>query len=225
MSPIAARGSCRRLFAIVAVAIAGVGARAAHADEPADRGLSLSTAVGGALDRSVTAADSGHRLNEAAPVIGATGVGNIERFAIGGAVDTTPGALGNARLSLGALVGYQQQVGRTRFSVLAEAGGHRFSDVGGTAFGRQMGQDTWLPFAGLRLGAARTVPAHGLIEVGAALFARADLDRTTVTHFSTVFDTETQTDYRLGGFMAGLALQAGLRLEGSHPWNQGVAEE
>jgi hypothetical protein len=223
----AARGSCRRLFAIAAVAVItlGGGARSARAGEPADRGLSLSAAVGGALDRSVTAVDSGRRLNETAPVIGATGVGNIERFAIGGAVDTTPGALGNGRLSLGALLGYQQQVRGTRFTVLAEAGGHRFSDVGGTAFGRQMGQDTWLPFGGLRLGAARTVPAHGFVEVGAALFARADLEQTTVTHFSSVFDTETQTDYRLGGFMAGLTLQAGLRLEAPHPWNQGVAEE
>jgi hypothetical protein len=223
----AARGSCRRLLAsatVTVVMMAG-GSRAARAGEPADRGLSLSAAVGGALDRSVTAAGTGRRLNETAPFIGATGVGNIERFAIGGAVDTTPGALGNARLSLGALLGYQQQAGRTRLTVLAEAGGHRFSGVGGSAFGRPMGPDTWLPFAGVRLGAARTVPAHGVIEVGAALFARTDLERTTVTHFSSTVDRETQADYRLGGVMAGLTLQAGLRVEGPHPWHQGVAEE
>jgi hypothetical protein len=220
----AARGSHRWLFAIAALAMVAGGTRAARADEPADRGLSLSTAVGGALDRSVTAADSGRRVNEAAPVIGATGLGNIERLAIGGAVDATPGAFGNARLSLSALLGYQQQVGRTRFRALGEAGGHRFSDVGGTAFVMEPAQDTWLPFAGLRVGAARTIPSHGFVELGVWLFARHDLERTTVTHVSTLMGTETRTDYRLGGFMGGLTLEIGLRLESPHPWNQGVVE-
>ncbi len=138
---------------------------------PPIRGISLGR-VGGALDRSVAAADSGHQVNEAAPVIGATGLGNIERLAIGGAVDATPGAFGNARLSLGALLGYQQQVGRTRFIALGEAGEHRFSDVGGTMFATQLGQDAWLPYAGLRFGAARTIPDHGFVELGVWLFAR-----------------------------------------------------
>ena len=35
---------------------------------------------------------------------------------------------------------------------------------------------------------------------------------------------DTRTDYRVGGFMAGLALHVGLRLESPHPWNQGMVE-
>ena len=213
-----------RLLAVIAafgVAGASPGVRA---DGPADRGISLSAWTGGALDRSVTAMEGRRPVNEAAPVIGATGLGNIERFAIGAAVDTTPGVLGNARLSLAALLGYQHRVGRTRFGLLAEAGGHRFSEVGGTPSGRQLGPDTWLPFAGARLGAARMVPARGFTEIGLWLFARHDLGQATVTTVSGSLGEETRTEYRVGGFLAGLALQVGLRLESPHPWNQGVVE-
>jgi hypothetical protein len=195
-----------------------------RADGPADRGISLSAWAGGALDRSVTQMQGSRPLNEAAPIIGATGVGNIERFAIGATVDTTPGMFGNASLSLGALLGYQQQSGRLRLHLLAEAGGHRFSAVGGTALGRQMGPDTWLPFAGVRLGAARTVPMRGFTELGLWLFGRYDLGRATVTNMSDLLGEDPRTDYRVGGYMAGLALHVGLRLESPHPWNQGGVE-
>ncbi len=67
----AARRSYRSILAgVVLVGAAGAG-RAARADEPADRGISLSTWVGGALDRSVTAAGNGRPVNEGAPVVGA----------------------------------------------------------------------------------------------------------------------------------------------------------
>jgi hypothetical protein len=213
----------RLLAVIAAFGVAGA-SPAIRADEPADRGLSLSVWTGGALDRSVTAMEGRRLVNEAAPVIGATGLGNIERVAIGATVDTTPGALGNARLSLAALLGYQQQVGRTRVLLLAEAGGHRFSEVGGMSGGRQPGPDTWLSFAGVRLGAARMVPARGFTEIGLALFARHDLGQTMVTAGSGSPGEETRADYRVGGLLAGLALEVGLRLESPHPWNQGVAE-
>jgi hypothetical protein len=214
----------RWLFAVVAVFGVAGASHAVVAAEPAERGLSLSAWAGAALDRSVTSMEGRRPVNETAPILGASGLGNIERFAIGGTVDTTPGMFGNARLSLGALVGYQQQVGRTRLHLLAEAGGHRFSEVGGTALGRQLGPDTWLPFAGVRLGAARTVPARGFSEIGFWLFGRHDLGQATATYASDVLGAETRTDYRLGGFMAGLALHVGLRLESPHPWNQGVRE-
>jgi hypothetical protein len=112
-----------------------------------------------------------------------------------------------------ALLGYQQQMGRTRLHLFGEAGGHRFS-----------GPDVWLRFAGLRVGAARTVPAHGFVEVGASLFARYDLQQATATRVRNFMGEDGRTDYRLGGFMAGLTLQVGMRLESPHPWNQGVVE-
>jgi hypothetical protein len=221
----AARGSCRRLLAVAAILGVAGAARAARADEPADRGMSLSVSVGAAVDHSVTAIDSGRPVNETAPIVGALGLGNIEHVAIGGAVDATPATLGNGRLSVSALLGYQQQIGHTRLHVLGEAGRHRFSEVGGTLLGRQLGPDVWMPYAGLRLGAARTVPEHGLFQAGVSLFARYDLEQVTVTHVSDFMGDETRTDYRLGGLTAGVAVQVGMFLESPHPWNQGVVEE
>ena len=190
----------RAMLAIIGVA--GWTAVAA-ADEPADRGISLTALAGGAIDRSITGVGSGRRVDEATPILGATTVGNIERLALGGSLDTTPGSLGNGRLSVGVLLGYQQQVGRTRLHAFGEAGQRRFSQMGGA--------DIRLPYAGLRLGAARTVPDHGFVELGMSLFAR-------------YVGEETRTDYRLGGFTMALALEVGVRLEAPHPWNQGVRE-
>jgi hypothetical protein len=218
----AARGSYERLLAIAALIGVAAGSAAARADEPADRGISLSAWAGGALDRSVLTA-SGEPVHLEALVAGVTGVGNIERVAIGGAVDTRPDISGGGRLSISALLGYQQQVGRDRIVLLGEAGGRRVSDVVADPYAHELGADPWLPFVGVRLGSARTVPTHGLVEVGTWLFARYDLSRATVTSAAGSAG-ETRTDYRVGGFMAGLGLEVGLRLESPHPWNQGVAE-
>lgn len=218
----AARRLYGRLFAVVVfTGLTGV----ARADGPADRGLSLSAWAGGALDRGVVAAD-GRLVHPEALIAGLTGVGNIERVAIGGAVDVRPALFGDGRLSLSALLGYQQQAGRTRVQLLGEAGARRFSGVGGVgdAVTHQLAPEPWLPFVGLRLGSARMVPAHGFVELGTWLFARYDLRKTTVTAVNNLSGEEAVTDYRIGGFMAGMALQVGLRLESPHPWNQGVAE-
>jgi hypothetical protein len=51
-----------------------------------------------------------------------------------------------------------------------------------------------------------------MFELGAWLFGRADIGHATVTNLGGMFE-ESCTDYRLGGWMCGLALQVGLRLE------------
>jgi hypothetical protein len=216
------RGSLGRLLGVV-VLIGAAGSAAAS--ERADRGISMTAWAGAALDRSVAAAETGQSIRDAAAVVGATTVGNIEWLAMGGSVDATPRGLGNGRLSLSLLLGYQAQIGRMRLQLLGEGGNHRFTDVGGTESARQLGGDTWLPFAGVRLSAARTVPAHGLLEVGFSLFARYDIGQKTVTSVGGFVGEETRTDYRVGGYMAGLALQVGLRLDSPHPWNQGFVGE
>jgi hypothetical protein len=188
----------------------------AHAGEPADRGISMSAWAGAAVDRSVSAADSGRALHDGVPLVGATTVGNIGRLAMGGAVDATPGVNGDGRLSLALLLGYQPEIDGTRLQLLGEAGRHRFSDVGGTLVAHQLGPDTWLPYLGVRLGIARIVPAHGMFELGGWLFGRYDIGNTTVTNVSEL-PRETRTDYRLGGWMGGVALQVGLRLEAADP--------
>lgn len=53
------------------------------------------------------------------------------------------------------------------------------------------------------------------------LFARYDLEQAIATHVRNFMGEETRTDYRLGGFMAGLTFEVGMRLESPHPWNQG----
>jgi hypothetical protein len=220
MSP--ARGPRRRLFAAAAIiAVAGT-TGAARADEPADRGISLGAWAGGALDRSVVTSQ-GEPVDLEALVAGLSGVGNIERVAMGGAVDVRPGVAGEGRLSVSALLGYQQQIGPDRLLLLGEGGSRRFSGVGAGAFAHQVGPDPWLPFVGVRLGTARTVPAHGFFELGTWLFARYDLKRATVASVGSPAG-DGRTDYRVGGFMAGLAVEVGLRLESPHPWNQGVIE-
>jgi hypothetical protein len=189
----------------------------ARAGEPADRGISMSAWAGAAVDRSVVSADSGRPLHDGAPLVGATTVGNIGRLAMGGAVDATPGINGDGRLSIAVLLGFQPEVDRIRVQFLGEAGRHRFSNVGGNLFAHQLGPETWLPYLGVRLGATRTVPANGLFEVGAWLFGRYDIGEATVTNVSGFLGEETRTDYRVGGWMCGLALQVGLRLESPDP--------
>jgi hypothetical protein len=188
----------------------------ARAGEPADRGISMTAWAGAAVDRSVFHAGSGEPLHEGAPLVGATALGNIRSLALGGAVDATPGIDGDRRLAIAALLGYAPEANRWRFQFLGEVGRRRFSDVGGNLLAHQVGSDTWLPYVGLRLGVARTVPAHGMFEVGASLFGRYDVGRVTVTNVSSLLE-ETRTDYRVGGWMCGLGLQIGIRLEAADP--------
>jgi hypothetical protein len=205
---------------VLVVGFAGV----ARADEPADRGISLSAWAGGALDRAVRAAD-GRPVHPEALVAGLTGVGNIERVAIGGAIDMKPALFGDGRLSLSTLLGYQHQARRTRVQLLGEAGVRRFSGLSGDAVAPPLAPDPWLPFVGARLGSTRVVPARGFVELGSWLFARYDIRQTTVTSVGNFSGgEEARTDYRVGGFMVGMAMQVGLRLESPHPWNQGLEE-
>lgn len=188
----------------------------ARAGEPADRGISMTAWAGAAVDRSVLYAGSSEPLHEGAPLVGAMALGNIRSLALGGAVDATPGSNGDGRLAASALLGYAPEVNRWRFRLLGEAGRHRFSDVGGNVLAHQVGPDTWLPYVGIRLGVARTVPAHGMFEVGASFFGRYDIGHVTVTNVSSLLE-ETRTDYRVGGWMCGLGLQIGIRLEAADP--------
>jgi hypothetical protein len=189
----------------------------ARAGEPADRGISMTAWAGAAVDRSVANADTGRPLHDGAPLIGVTALGNIRSLAIGGAVDATPGINGDGRLSVAALLGFQPQIARMRLQFLGEAGRHRFSDVGGSLFAHQVGPETWLPYLGVRLGVARTVPAHGMFELGAWLFGRTDIGQAKVRNVGSFLGEETRTDYRVGGWMCGLAFQVGLRLDAANP--------
>ncbi len=118
---------------------------------------------------------------------------------------------------IGGLAGWQEALGRFSFQILAEAGGHRFNQVGGNFFATQLGDPThWLPYAGARLGATMSLPAKDFFQMGIWLFARQDVGEATVTSESGGFlgGEVTDTNYRLGGFQAGLALRIGAAIGG-----------
>ena len=199
------------VFGMAAVALP------ARADEPADRGISMSAWAGAAVDRSVVAADSGRPLHDGAPLVGATALGNIRWVALGGTVDATPGINGDGRLSIGVLLGVQPEVDRIRIQVLGEAGRHRFSDVGGTAV-RPPARPRHLVAVPRRSPRRRPHRARARDVRGGRLAVRALRHRRGDRHERRQLSwQETRTDYRLGGWMCGLALQVGLRLEAADP--------
>lgn len=190
-----------------------------RAEEASANGLSVNAWAGAAVDRSVTHVDGGQALHDAAALIGVTALGNVGALAFGAAFDGMPGLFGDGRFALAGLGGWQPKMGRLRLQILGEAGAHRFTDVGANFFAYQVGGATWLPYGGLRVGAARTLGQRGYFDAGAWLFARYDLGRETVTAVDPGFlgSPGTTTDYHVGGFMIGLAIQVGLRFETPRP--------
>jgi hypothetical protein len=203
----------RNVFALLVAAGAVAAAGPARADDGTPSGLSLGAWAGAAMDRAVARADDGTPLHDTQQLAGVTALANVQGMTLGGALDGTPGILGNGQLWMGALAGWGNTLGTVRLVLLCEAGEHRFSDVGGTMLGRQMGDGVWVPYAGARLGVAWTIPDDGHLELGLWTLARYDARNETVTYMS---DGE-RTDYRVGGYMLGLALQVGARFEARPP--------
>jgi hypothetical protein len=183
------------------------------ADERAERGISVSAWAAEAVDRSVTIAGHGDERTSTTPVFGLTGLGNVGPLALGAAIDGTPAVDRDGRLVLSTLFGYQPRIGGSRVHLLGEVGGHMFSNVGAERAERQFGPDRWLPFLGLRLGAARTMADHGRFELGLWLFCRYDVGQATVSTVGGPYGDDTRTEYRVGGFMTGVAFQMGVRFE------------
>jgi hypothetical protein len=184
-------------------------------DVARDKGISLSAWAGGAMDRSVTNVSGGAPLHPTAALVGITAVANVGELAVGAALDGFSGLFGEGRMAIAALGGWQPRDGRLRLQILGEVGAHRFSDVGGSLFAEQMGGPTWLPYGGVRVGTAWTFGERGHVEVGTNLFARYDLGSSTVTTIDSGFlgSPSTRTDYNVGGFMAGLGIQVGVRFQ------------
>ena len=164
------------VFGMAAVALP------ARADEPADRGISMSAWAGAAVDRSVVAADSGrpasrrraadrrHRARQHQ-------VGRAGRHRRCHSRNQRRWTAVDRRLAGCSARGRQDPhsgSGRGRPPPFLGRGRYRFA--------HQIGPDTWLPYLGVRLGVARTVPAHGMFEVGAWLFGRYDVGEATVTN-------------------------------------------
>jgi hypothetical protein len=202
-------------FAAAAALVTIVAPAARAADDP-QFGFSLDAFGAPTWDRSVTNRQTSEPRGASRTMVGVATVLNFEDWALGGVVDGMPGAMGDGRLSLGALAGWQPRVGSHRYQVLGELGAERFSDVGGTLLAPPGARETWLDYAGVRLGMSETFGDGGPFELGAWLFVRRDLGQADVSGTSSSLfggAEESTASYRLGGYSAGLGLRLGVRFD------------
>jgi hypothetical protein len=198
--------------ALVTVMLASPGARAA--DDPLF-GFSVDAYGAPTCDRSIINEQTGQPRAAARGAIGLATLLNFDTLALGAVVDGTPSLTGDGRVSLGGLAGWQPRVGSHRYQLLGELGAERFSEVGGTLLSSPSVRETWLDYAGVRLGVSETFGGEGPFELGAWLFVRKDLGQADVGSTAGNFLTgeETTTPYRLGGYSGGVALRVGVRFD------------
>jgi hypothetical protein len=198
--------------ALGAVMLASPGARAA---EDAPFGFSVDAYAAPTWDRSIINQQTREPRAASRGAIGLATVLNFDALALGAVVDGMPGIMGDGRVSLGGLAGWQPRIGSHRYQVLGELGAERFSEVGGTLLSAPSARETWLDYAGFRLGVSETFGGDGPFELGAWVFVRKDLGQADVSGTSGNFFTgeETTTSYRLGGYSGGVALRVGVRFD------------
>lgn len=198
--------------ALTAVTLA---AAAAHADEPSAFGFSVDAYAAPTWDRSITDQQTGQPRQGSRGMVGLATLLNWDELALGGVVDGMPGIFGDGRVSAGALVGWQPRLGSHRYQLLGELGQERFSEVGGNLLSTPNTKETWLGYVGARLGMSETFGSEGPFELGAWVFVRKDLDDATVSNTTgnVLGGDDTITQYRLGGYSAGVALRVGMRFD------------
>ena len=203
------------LTAAIALMAVTLAAPAARADEAPLFGLSVDAYAAPTWDRSITDQQTGQPRQGSRGMVGVATLLNWDGLALGGVVDGMPGIFGDGRVSAGALVGWQPRLGSHRYQLLGEMGQERFSEVGGNLLSTPNTKDTWLGYVGARLGMSETFASDGPFELGAWLFVRKDINDATVTNTSgnVLGGDETTTQYRLGGYSAGVALRVGLRFD------------
>jgi hypothetical protein len=202
--------------ALAAVMLASPGARAAEDDL---FGFSVDAYAAPTWDRSIINQQTREPRAAARGAIGLATVLSFDALVLGAVVDGMPGIMGDGRVSLGGLAGWQPRIGSHRYQLLGELGAERFSDVGGTLLSSPSTRETWLDYAGVRLGVTETFGGDGPFELGAWVFVRKDLGQADVSSTSGDFLTgeETTTSYRLGGYSGGVALRVGVRFDQKRP--------
>jgi hypothetical protein len=201
---------------LAAVLLASPGARAT--EEPLF-GFSVDAYAAPTWDRSIIDQQTRQPRAASRGAIGLATVLNFDDLALGAVVDGMPGILGDGRVSLGGMAGWQPRIGSHRYQLLGELGAERFSDVGGTLLSAPSVRETWLDYAGVRLGVTETFGWEGPFELGAWVFVRKDLGQADVSSTSGNFLTgeEMTTPYRLGGYSGGVALRVGVRFDQKRP--------
>jgi len=198
--------------ALAALTLASPGARAAEG--PAF-GFSVDGYLAPTWDHSVTYQDGGEPERGSRGKFGLATLLNLDDLAFGGVVDGFPGILGEGRLTVGGVVGWQPHFGSHRYQLLGEMGQERFTDVGGSLLSTTSPHETWLDYVGARLGVTEVLSSDGHFLLGAWLFVRKDLGETYVTNTpsSLGLGDSPSTGYVVGGYSAGVAFRIGLRFD------------
>src|SRR5262245_36430054 len=192
-----------QLGAAVAVMTVTLATPTARAGETPLFGFSLDGYAAPTWDHSIIDQQSGQHRQATRSMVGVATLFNIDALAFGGVVDGMPAIMGDGRLSMGAMVGWQPRVGSHRYQLLGELGAERFTDVGGTLVSTPGTQETWLDYVGARLGMSETFGSDGPFELGAWLFVRKDLGEANVSSTTGSFipgGGETTAQYQLGGY-------------------------
>jgi hypothetical protein len=201
--------------AAVALAAVTLALPAAHAAESPAFGISVDGYLAPTWDHSVTVQETGEPERASRGKLGVAALINLDQLAFGGVVDGFPGIVGEGRLTVGAVVGWQPHSGTHRYQLLAEVGEERFSDVGGAVLGTPSVHQTSLDYVGTRVGVSETLGRDGHFVLGAWFFVRKDLGEAVVSNSDTNwFNGETtSTGYVVGGYTAGVAFRIGLRFD------------
>src|SRR5262245_12649475 len=215
------------LGAAVAVTAVTLATPAAQAGDTPLFGVSVDGYAAPTWDHSITDQQSGRHRQATRSMVGVATLFNVDEIAFGGVVDGMPALMGDGRLSLGAMLGWQPRVGSHRYQLLGELGAERFSDVGGTLVGTPSTNETWLDYVGARLGMSESFGSDGPFELGAWLFVRKDLGEANVASTTGSFmpgSGDANTQYLLGGYSAGVALRIGLRFEQKRAASESTVE-
>jgi hypothetical protein len=190
----------------------------AGAHEATRTGVSVGVGLEQDVDGSVTAASDASATSRSGHLdLGV--LGNVDDFAIGGAVAWVPDIFGDGRLVVGARAGWQPTFGTTRVQVLGDAGIHRFTNVRGGFFSSSTPSLVSTPYVGCQIGMTRTFVRDGHLEYGLAVLVRSDLAQQTVTHseggngFLGGDVPPTTTELHVGGTMVGAMFTLGFRVE------------
>ena len=202
------------IAAAAAATTVGLTAPAARAADGPLLGFSVDGYVSPTWDHSVTDMRNGQPHNPTRSAAGLATLFNVDDLVFGGIVDGMPGILGDGRLSVGGVFGWQPRSGEDRYQLLGEIGEERFSDVGGNLLTTPSVDETTLGYVGARLGMTHTLTADGRFELGVWAFVRKDIGDAVVSNTSGSFGgEETVTPYRLGGYSGGVSLRVGLRFD------------
>jgi hypothetical protein len=151
------------------------------------------------------------RLDDASQSVGATIIARIGMLDLGLIGELGRPGKDNTTSVIGALAGFNFDIGPVRLEALGEAGGHRYGDAlyNPGVIGDSDRSD-WLAYAGLRPGLSIALGEARTVFLGIWGFARWDITDENVQ--VTLEDGGGRGDYDLGGSQFGAQLRLGFTL-------------